>query len=154
FWDQRASLEFYRAGSRGAVERLMIEMREAGLLARCFGIVDRDFRTDDEVAAAWAELPRSHLFVLVRYAIENYVLEPQAVYEELRCYHGRECPIPDVEAMGRELHTLCRRLRRVMAAHWVLLEAGGEFFAIGDDRILDERGVVEEVARRLGCDED
>ena len=85
FAERRDEIEFYAAGGWRNVEH---KLQEYLNYVQCvFGIVDRDFRSDADVTAM-LEDPAARLFILRRYAIENYLLEPAALCEELRVYCG------------------------------------------------------------------
>jgi hypothetical protein len=62
--------------------------RERARGKECFGIVDRDFATDEEVQAS--QKPDSPVAILRRYCIENYLLEPKVLSEvtQLKMFHG------------------------------------------------------------------
>ena len=117
---------------------------------REYGIIDRDFRADAEVEAALAD-PNAHLFILRRYCIESYLLEPAAVAEEVRVLSGADANAPNPQVMEAELLGLCRNLHTMMAANWVFFDVGrGRYFTEGHN-LVDRQTVVACVVRELGC---
>jgi hypothetical protein len=157
--DRLSQIAFYPAEGHPNVESFLNEILAKSVTRRAYGIIDRDFRDEAEVNAALAD-PGGHLFILYRYAIENYLLEPAAVLEELRQYHGTGLAVDDEAIMAQSLLDICRWLKPVMAANWVFwekdvaqgssrVESFGEGFP-ADDRPL----LIRETARRLGCSEE
>lgn len=136
-------------GWRG-VETFLQQVLAEGVTERVFGIIDRDFRDEVEVENSLSD-PVSHLFILRRYAIENYLLEPEALQEELRVFYGAKFVVPDVSVLRGELLRMCQELCTAMAAQWTLLESGGEFLPDGFN-ISRRELVVLQVAARLGID--
>jgi hypothetical protein len=83
-----------------------------------------------------------------RYAIENYLLEPTAVAEEVRMLSNEEPTAADIETY---ILQVCRDLASMMAANWVFTEAGtGRFFREGHD-LVERTLVVNRVATEIGC---
>ncbi len=154
--DGRSQIEFYPAGGHDNVESYLNKILKTSATKRAYGIIDRDFRDEAEVKAKLAN-PNEHLFILRRYALENYLLEPAVVFEELRAYHGEKFAVADVKAMEQDLLDLCRQLKPIMAANWVFWDeymasgsASIEFFKEGfpvDNRSL----LLRESQKRLGC---
>ncbi len=68
--------QFRKAGGKEEVER-----RVAGE-PTSYGLLDRDFATDEQVAASRA--PASRVTIMRRYTIENYLLEPAIIAEAMR----------------------------------------------------------------------
>ena len=137
---------------RSGVENLLnrILARSTSPNPREYGIIDRDFREDAEVEAALTD-PNTHLFILRRYCIENYLLEPAAVSEEVRVLSAPNTNVPDTQVMETELLQMCRRLHTMMAANWTFVEAGwGTHFSEGHV-FVDRKTVEARVARELGC---
>jgi hypothetical protein len=152
YGERWSDVEFYVAGGSESVESFLQTVLAHSTTRRAYGIIDRDFRSDAEVDAPLND-PSAHLFILRRYALENYLLEPEAVWEELRVYHGTAFAVPDARAMEASLLQLCQRLRTVVAANWVFYEVGGvEYFGEGHD-LSDRTELIRQAARRLGCDE-
>ena len=153
--DRRDVLEFFSPeppqGTTG-VESLLARIlaRSASPNPREYGIVDRDFREQAEVEASLAD-PASHLFILTRYCIENYLLEPFAVFEELRVLSGLEFQAADPQSMEADLLRLCRELLSLMAANWVFAEAGqGKHFREGNE-LVGRQAVIARVEKEFGC---
>jgi hypothetical protein len=149
--DRLGDVMFHSPG--GGVTGVQNRLQEAlaqGHRKRVYGIIDRDFRSGDEVSRRLAD-PDEHLFVLHRYAIENYLLEPEALHEELRLYYGNDYMVPDVATILIELLRLCRQLRTRMAAHWIFFETGSiEYFPLGHD-VLERDALMSLTAAKLGC---
>ena len=66
---------FIDVGSKVEVRRRVQDDLRKGILS--FGVVDRDFDDDQTVENSLA--PDSHVHVISRYAVENYLLEPHAI---------------------------------------------------------------------------
>ncbi len=155
FRDRRDVIEFFSPEvpqGRSGVENLLnrILARSPSSNPREYGIVDRDFREDAEVEAALSD-PNTHLFILRRYCIENYLLEPAAVAEEVRVLSAPNMDAPDAQVMEAELLQMCRNLHTMMAANWVFSEAGrGRHFPEGH-QLMDREAVMARVVEGLGC---
>ena len=137
---------------RSGVENLLnrILARSTSPNPREYGIVDRDFRDDAEVEAALTD-PDNHLFILRRYCIENSLLEPAAVAEELRVLSGPNTDVLDSQDTENRLLQICRSLHTMMAANWLFSEAGrGKHFPEGH-RLMDREAVLARVTEDLGC---
>lgn len=160
FSEHRPEIEFYDCGGAAHLEPLLNELLKHSTLKRAYAISDRDFRTEVEVAASYA--PGSHLFILRRYALENYLLEPRPVWQVLTLRHPEKLTRwPNEQAMADRLLELCQMLKSLMAANWLFYEenraqylASGvtkklEYFSIGYDPL--RLTVVQESARQLGC---
>ena len=115
---------YHEAGGSEGVQRLLQEILTQTPVKRAFGIMDRDFRSAAEVEERLSD-PGEHLFVLRRYAIENYLLEPAAIQEQLAPFYANAFVVPDTETISRDLLQFCRTLRTLMAANWVFSDAGG-----------------------------
>lgn len=116
---------------------------------REFGIIDRDFRSDAEVEAPHND-PYGHLFVLRRYSIENYLLEPAVPAEEIRVLTGDE---RTGDEMQNVLLHLCQDFCAMMSANWVFVEGrAGKHFAEAHD-LIDRATVVSYTAKQLSCSE-
>ena len=143
---------YHEAGGSDSVRRLLQEILTQTPVKRAFGIIDRDFRSAAEVEARLRD-PEEHLFVLRRYAIENYLLEPAAIREQLEPYYANAFVVPDTETVTQDLLQLCQNLRTLMAANWVFSEVGGpEYFTEGHQDIGDRPKLVQQTALRLSCD--
>jgi len=68
-------VRFVDVGGKAAVKRKVCDDTQKGILS--FGVVDRDFDSDEAVQRSLA--PDSRVCVIGRYAVENYLLEPQAI---------------------------------------------------------------------------
>ena len=144
---------FYYAppgGSPGVV-KLLDEVLTQTSLRRAFGIIDRDFRSQAEVDQRLSD-PDGHLFIWPRYELENYLLLPNAVHKVLRVYYGGKAAAPtEAEIVDKSL-LLCQRICPVMAANWVCLEAGKDYF--GEAFPLNDRAnLVHRTAQKIECSE-
>jgi hypothetical protein len=74
-------LEFVKAGGKDKVRSKVEEDVDS------YGLLDRDFTTDDEVAAS--REPGSRLIIMRRYCIENYLLEPPIIATAIRTLADR-----------------------------------------------------------------
>lgn len=115
FSEQRPEIEFYDCGGSAHLEPLLNELLKHSTLKRAYAISDRDFRNEAEVEASYAE--DSHLFILRRYAFENYLLEPQPLWQIFKIQDPSK--FADEQAIGRRLLELCRKLKSVMAVNWL-----------------------------------
>jgi len=137
-------------GSPGVVE-LLDEVLTQTSLRKAFGIVDRDFRTQAEISQCLND-PDGHLFIWPRYELENYLLLPKAIHEELHVYYRGKVAAPTETEIGNNLLQICQRLCPVMAANWVCLDAGKEHFR--ESFPLDDRAnLVHVTAAKLDCSE-
>ena len=153
--DRRDVIEFFspevpqgRSGVENLLNRILAQSTSPN--PREYGIVDRDFREDAEVESVLAD-PNTRLFILRRYCIENYLLEPVAVAEELRVLSGSDAVIPNPQDTEIRLLQMCRNLHTMMAANWVFSEAGrGRHFTEGH-QLIDREAVMARVVEGLGC---
>jgi hypothetical protein len=145
---------FHQCGGSPKVKKWLNDLAVRNIPAH--GVIDRDFLTDEEISVLEQT---AGLYVLSRYAIENYLLEPNAVFEELKTCRGMDpdfC-VSDAVAMKDELLRLCRKLKTLMAANWVILEsvrdetAWEEFFPEGHK--TDRKLLIKLSAERLNRDE-
>ncbi len=119
FKEQRPELELYDCGGSAHLEPLLNELLKHSTLKRAYAIGDRDFRTAAEVSASYAK--GSHLFILKRYSLENYLVELHPLRQTL---HER-CPndYPDEAMVSQRLMAICHKLKSVMAANWLFFDA-------------------------------
>ncbi len=136
-------------GNPGVVRRLEEVLTQTSL-EKAFGIVDRDFRSAEEVQQHLQD-PDGHLFIWPRYELENYLLTAAAIRQVLRPYYGRRAPLPTEIEIEAELLTLCQQLCPLMAANWVCLNEGVEFLPEGFP--TDRAGIIRKIASKLGCSE-
>ena len=148
--DRLSELGFYPAGGDQSVESYLATILAYSTTQRAYGITDRDFRTDEEVQNPLND-PDAHLFILRRYAIENYLLEPHAVWQHLRLFQGEAFAVVDAVEMSNRLLALCRELHTMMAANWLLHEASAELFPEGYD-LLSRDDMIAHTANRLHLD--
>src|SRR5262245_25164440 len=81
FSESLSEVEFYACVGISNLNKLLGELLNRGAKKRAYGIADRDFRSATEVDDSYLE--GSHLFILRRYALENYLLEPKPLWEVL-----------------------------------------------------------------------
>ena len=155
-------IEFYDCGGITPLTKLLEEYRSKYTDDRIYGITDRDFRSDEEVAASYAET--SHQFILQRYAMENYLLETKTLWEVLKeRYPEIIGNLPDENAMAGNLLERCQSLKSIMAANWVFSDknkaqqqatgetAKLEYFTTG--HALERHIVIQQAAIEMQCSE-
>lgn len=148
--DRLSDLMFQSVTGVQSVQTRLQEALAQGHRKRVYGIIDRDFRNDAEVEQRLTD-QNEHLFALRRYAIENYLLEPEAISEELRLYYSGNFVVPDASTIAKDLLHLCRQLQTLMAAHWIFSDVGGiEFFSEGHD-VLERDKLIPLIAAKLSC---
>jgi hypothetical protein len=157
-----SEVEFYDCGGINNLNKWLEDLLSHGALKRAYAITDRDFRADAEVDGSYAE--DSRLFILRRYAIENYLLEPHPLWEVLTLRHPEiKTLLPDEQAMETRLLAICRMLKSVAAANFAYFDenraqyqisgqtAKLEYFSIGHHH--ERHIVIKQAARQLKCDE-
>ncbi len=122
FSEDLDNIYFHDAGGCQNVEIFLNETLAQSSKKQIYGIIDRDFRTEQDVNASLNNGTK-HLFILKRYALENYLLEPFAVWEELRIYPSTSFDVPNSNTMETELLKLCEQLTTLMAANWVIYDS-------------------------------
>ncbi|SRR6266498_1295401 len=158
-----SEIEFYDCGGISNLNKWLEELLSHGTLKRAYGIADRDFRSDDEVDKSYHD--GSYLFILRRYAIENYLLEPKPLWEVLTVRDPDiKVSLPDEKGMEARLLEICRALKHIVAANWLHFDenkaqyqssgqtAKLEYFTIGFPH--DRHIVIEQAAKQLNCNED
>ncbi len=139
------------AGGCVGVEKLLKEVLTQTSLKRAYGIIDRDYHSQAEVEQ-WRNDPTEHLFVWPRYELENYLLLPKAICDELQVYYRGKVTPPTEAEMERHLFLLCNRLCPLMAANWACLDAEVDYFS--EAFPLDNRpNLVHVTATKLDCSE-
>jgi hypothetical protein len=149
FKEDLSEIYFHAPGGSSNVETFLQETLNKSSKGEIYGIIDRDFRTEQEVNASVSD-QSAHLFILKRYALENYLLEPFAVWEELRIYPSKSFKAADSITMETELLALCEHLKTMIAANWVIYEAstGAKYFKEG--YIMSDRAsIIQQTSRRL-----
>jgi Protein of unknown function (DUF4435) len=157
-----SEIEFYDCGGISNLNKWLEELLIHGTLKRAYAITDRDFRDEPEVNDSYAE--SSHCFILRRYALENYLLEPRPLWEVLTLRHPQiKADLPDEQAMEARLLEICRMLKSVTAANLayfhenrIQYQSSGqtarlEYLTIGHHH--DRHIVVKQAAKQLKCDE-
>ena len=152
FLEHEDKLMFYvhgEGGSKSVLNFLPLAL-SAGTTKRVYGVIDRDFRDEADVQTSLDDV-NTHLLISRRYTLENYLLEPSVVQEELRvCCGTKFVPLTTTELQNGLLQ-LCKQLCTVMAANWVLLEGSGKFLSEGFDTTV-RSNIVQQVAVRLTID--
>lgn len=156
--DRLSQVLFYSAEGYSNVEAFLNETLNHSNTRQAYGLIDRDFRSEAEVEAPLND-PEAHLFILRRYALENYLLEPVAVFEELSLYLSQNFQIASAEAMAQKLLTLCYQLKSIMAANWIfwdenLTRTTNRISYFGMRFSIDDRPLLfQQTAKSLGCSE-
>src|SRR5262245_17448355 len=163
FRELLSEVEFYDCGGISNLNKWLEDLLSYGALKRAYAITDRDFRAEAEVDGSYAE--DSRLFILRRYALENYLLEPHPLWEVLTLRHPAiKADLPDRQAMENRLLEICRALKHIVAANWLYFnenkaqyQSSGqtaklEYFKVGHDH--DRNIVIEQAAKQLKCNED
>jgi hypothetical protein len=155
FMEDLSEIYFHAPGGCSNVETFLQETLEKSEKGEVYGIIDRDFRSLQEVNASLSE--SAHLFILRRYALENYLLEPFAVWEELRIYPSKSFKVFDSSIMEKNLLKLCEDLKTLIAANWLIYEAStkenakAKYFQEG--YIMSDRAnIIQQSAKRLNLD--
>jgi hypothetical protein len=139
------------SGGKPGVERLLDEVLTQTSLRRAFGLIDRDYRSQAEVDQRLSN-PDEHLFIWPRYELENYLLLPKAIREELHVYYRGKATTPTEAEIENKLFSLCQQLCPLMAANWACLDARAEYFREGFP--LDNRtNLIHVTAAKLACSE-
>ena len=159
FSEQRPALEFYDCGGSARLEPLLNELLKRSSFKRAYAIGDRDFRTAAEVETSYAV--GSHLFILKRYALENYLFELSPLWQTLHERHPDQ--FTNEAVVSHKLLELCRKLKSVMSANWLFFEANLaehqrtgvwgdiEYLSVGYEP--QRETVLPETSLRLGCTE-
>lgn len=148
FGDRLAEVVFTGVSGKPDVQARLSDILAQRPDVDAYGIVDRDLEDDATVQKALSD-PATRLFILLRYSIENYALEPDAVYNVLRVYLRTRCPVPDVAATKRELLQLCASLKTLMAANYVIRQVADDLKLFSDShQIKDRSWFVAETAKR------
>jgi hypothetical protein len=163
FSELLSEVEFYDCGGISNLNKWLEELLSLGTLKRAYAITDRDFRPEAEVDDSYAE--GSHLFILRRYALENYLLEPRPLWEVLTLRHPPiRTDLPDEQAMENRLLEICRMLKSIAAANLAYFDenriqyqssgqtAKLEYFPVGHHH--DRQIVIQQAAKQLQCGED
>lgn len=158
FQEALGAVMFHDCGGGQAAEQEFAVLSELSTQKQVYVILDRDFRDAAEVDA-WRADGGGRRFVLRYYAVENYLLHPEAVWGALRGLKGAAFPVSDAAQMNEKLRALCHDLAPVMAVNWLLLEdcsagrghLGERYFARGDERIGDRDAILRAAAKKLEC---
>ncbi len=146
FEDHLSEVEFYECGGVFQVEKLLAEFLAQSSFKRGYGIIDRDFRTDELVEES--RRPDSHCFVLSRYSLENYLVDVQPICAELEIVTGKKTNATEVE---KQLLALCQQLKTICAIQWVCWEKRVIYWPNGYD-IEPREMLIEKAAKDFGCD--
>ena len=149
YLERLVDVAFFATGGDQILENLLHDVQALRPDVETFGVRDRDFRSDAEVEASLTD-PNSRLFILRRYCIENYLVEPQIVWYVLNVYLYQKMPWKDAAEAEVYLLQLCARLQYIMAANWVLRENETQGFGEAHDP-LSRAETVTKVALTLHC---
>jgi hypothetical protein len=125
FQDRLDDIVFVAVSGKADVIAKVAEIERSRPEVGAHGIVDRDYATADEVQSALDD-PNSRCFLLRRFSIENYALEPAAVFDVLRVYLRSGMPHSDALAVEAMLLGVCADLHTMMSANYVLREHSDE----------------------------
>lgn len=149
FEDRLSEIEFFDCGGILQVEKLLADFLAQSSLKRGYAIIDRDFRTEEQVEVS--RKPNSHCFVLRRYSLENYLMDSPPVCVELEIVTGKKASASEVET---QLLALCQKLKIICAVQWVCWEKRDEeisYWPDGHD-IEPRESLIEKAAKDFGCD--
>ena len=145
FDDRLSEVEFFDCGGVFQVNNLLAEFLAQSSLKRGYAIIDRDFRTEDQVEESYK--PNSHCFVLRRYSLENYLMGAPSVCAELEVVTGTRVSAVEVEM---QLLALCQRLKTICAIQWLYWEKRVTYWPDGYD-IEPREMLIEKAAIDFGC---
>ncbi len=148
-WFDSNDIFFHSAGGCKNIKIFLQELLPKSPQKEIYGIIARDFHTDEEVQASLND-KTSHLFILTRYALENYLLEPAAVWEELRLIGDKD--FKDATAMETKLLKICGDLKTLIAANWVIFESSTETFVDYNIKEHKRQEIIEQLAKKLDCE--
>ncbi len=115
----KKNVRFVNVGGKAAVKRRVQDDIQKSILS--FGVVDRDFDDDETVQDSLS--PDSHVYVIARYAVENYLLEPRAIADtviRLPAVARSEPEWKDPTHVERTLLDWAHRLRFYAAANYLI----------------------------------
>ncbi len=152
FSENLGNICFHDAGGCKNVKNYLDEILELSSKKEIYGIIDRDFHTDEEVDNALSD-NLNHLFILRLSEIENYLLEPVALWEELRIYPTKPSfNITNSDSMETGLLELCNKLKTVVAANLLLHEVDTEaqhFNSGYDIKNNNRENIIQQTAKKL-----
>ncbi len=153
YLERQADVTFFATSGKDDLIALLGTVAAQRPDVSAFGIRDRDFKSEADVQAP-LDNPSANVFLLRRYAIENYLLEPDAISEELRQHYKEKLPVPDAAQVEQDLLALCRKLSGVMAVNWEFVVSGGGIKHLNLGFPVDNRQqLIQVAAKSLGCDE-
>ncbi len=124
---------------------------------RFFGIIDRDFRTDEEVKAEMDSPTFNHkLYIFFeRYTLENYLIEPQVLLEFLKDESINDkglIPLSkNFSRIKQIIDEIFRKLLLISAGNWTLLFFGKEF--LKKNTPADENIIIKKILKQLNKSE-
>ncbi|MCW3058964.1 MAG: hypothetical protein JWQ02_785 [Capsulimonas sp.] len=149
YLERLGDIAFFATDGDHQLEFLIQELQTVRPDVLAYGIRDRDFRSDAEVEAALANRD-ARLFVLRRYCIENYLLDPKIVWYVLNVYLYQKMPWKDAAEAEAYLLQLCVRLQHLMAANCALREIPAPGFKEAHDP-LGRDETIAKIALILPC---
>jgi hypothetical protein len=101
------------------------ELRRRGTPVPVFGVMDRDFAADDEIARQSDPAFDGFCYRLPRYDLEGYLLEPDGWFEVVqKDLFWRERTLPEgwdsVEAVVQQIHSYYREALPLSAHNWTV----------------------------------
>ena len=111
---------------------------------RYFGIIDRDFRTDKERENEMQEDKyKDKLYILTRYAIENYLIESEVLLKFLN-------EVISIETIKGIIHNIFKSLINVMAGNWLLLDLDfGKTFLLDENIPTDKEIILKKLNKKI-----
>ncbi|MDM8568785.1 hypothetical protein QUF50_04590 [Thiotrichales bacterium HSG1] len=152
FSEQLGNIYFHDAGGCENVKTYLNKTLELSSKKEIYGIIDRDFHTDEEVDNSLNN-ELNHLFILILSEIENYLLEPVALWEELKIYPTKssfKIKITDSISMEKGLLKICNKLITIVAANLLLHKESTreKYFTFGHS-IEHRENIIQQTAKKL-----
>jgi hypothetical protein len=149
FEEKSSKLLFFPAGNCDKVKEYLDYILDEPTKRRYFGIIDRDFRYDEEVEFIYNSDYNGNLFIWRKYCIENYLFNEKAILKELdKAYVSGETghEISSGNEMKEIILQVLVNTKYLMAGNWTIKELGkgqtyiGAGFENDRDKVL---GVVK-----------
>jgi hypothetical protein len=121
FKDYSHQLSYYNAGGCRQVEKILAELLKVSTKKQIYGIIDRDYRLDHEVANSY--LPDSHLFIMIYFELENYLIANTNTHhhicEWLYTMAGSQ---PNTDSFCEKIKEIALYLKYLTAAEWCIAD--------------------------------
>ena len=158
FYEYNNKVTFIDVNGCGKVEKYVEDcVRELKKEEVYFGIIDRDFRADNEIEQKTADSKYNNkLFIFKeRYTIENYLIEDNILLNFLKRKNKKyeDCTLEQIKILIEKTFKL---LIPISIGNFVLLKHGKEFFP-KDAKIIPENCIALRVAKEIyeeNCTED